>query len=118
MGLNRRLVYFGVISVIGLSVLVGWTKRVQQGSTWSLHFDDLEKNGTEKTSLSVRFVDILGKKQVRTITATTQLLSTDGADTKRQKVEKELQQEIEKHGNKFEGVELVIVGGQGNVLNF
>lgn len=102
------------LAVAALALAV--TSALPPGSSGSIHFGDPTRTGEQKTTVKVSYIDAHGKKQEKTITATTSLTPEDTSETKMAKVKENLDDELNKDANKVGGQPLGSTGGSGNAM--
>lgn len=102
------------LAVAALAVTV--SSVLPPGPSGSIHFGDPARTGEQKTTVKVTYTDALGKRQEKTITATTPLTPGDTPETKMAKVKDNLDAELNKDANKVGGQPLGSTGGSGNAM--
>ncbi|NUP95846.1 MAG: hypothetical protein HUU28_06755 [Planctomycetaceae bacterium] len=105
---------FLAIAALALAVTATATATVRLGSSGSILFGDPARTGEQKTTVKVSYIDSNGKKQEKTITATTPLTPDDTPETKLAKVKEKLDEELNKDSNKVNGQPLASTVGGGN----
>lgn len=104
---------FLVIAALALAAIAA----PPPGPSGTIQFGDPARTGEQKTTVKVSYIDAQGKKQEKTITATTPLTPEDTPQTKAGKVKDNLNDEFNKDANKVGGQPLGSAGGgTGNAI--
>jgi hypothetical protein len=102
------------LAVAALALAV--TSVLPPGPSGTIQFGDPARTGEQTTTVKVSYTDAQGKKQEKTITATTPLTPDDTPQTKTAKVKENLDAELDKDANKVNGQPLGSTGGSGNAM--
>jgi len=88
----------------------------QQGGVWSVDFDDPNRAGTQTTEITVTYIDSVGKKQEKKISATTTIDPAWDAARKKSEVQAKLDSALADAANQVGGQALASTGGLGDVM--
>ncbi len=102
--------------LIVAALALAFSPAVPPGPSGTIQFGDPVRTGEQKTTVKVSYIDSQGRKQEKTITATTPLTPDDTPQTKAAKVKENLDAEIAKDANKVNGQPLLSTSGSGNAM--
>lgn len=105
--------------VVGLSlcsIAVAAFTLVQQGNVWTVDMDSAGHKGTQTTTVTVSYTDTNGKKQTKSIAATTDIPANTSATQKKALVQAKLDAAIADSANQVGGQSLAATGGLGDTI--
>jgi hypothetical protein len=102
-----------VLAPIGAAALM---TLVQQGGTWTVDFDDPNRSGEAKISVTVSYIDANGKKQRKEIKAAVDVKPDLDATGKKEKVQEAVNKALLDSANQVGGNALASTSGGGDVM--